>query len=430
MERSRETRTSTCADHERSAAQNSARCSRAAGLAATLASAAQRSPARRCERARSSLSVKDEGHLRLRQELRLDAYDEGPAHGVCRERSRSVRLQRQPDRQRPDHDLRALRQRSRRTAAGACRARAARAPSFKGTLTITGGTGRYAHAHGSGAFYGVFYRRSYAITVQTEGTLTTEVATLAAVAIRRRARARPGRAGEPRRRRGATATLSAAFTPLAARARPPPCRFAVSIDPPPVSGPLPTQRDRSQLPTRPGARHQRPRASKPATPRALATQGTERVPAGLEDGRRAARWWRCRSGQGSSTRPCISTSMRHPPATATCTSRSSRTAASPSSRRSCWPAVLLPGPPADHGPPDREPARARPTRRWSACGRASAAPLTYYERVHGRTVAYRPQGIGLPDSCPRGGWKLAARFTFIDGSASRARTAVRCPARH
>ncbi len=44
-------------------------------------------------------------------------------------------------------------------------------PSFKGTLTITSGSGRYTHAHGVGAFYGVFYRRSYAITVQTEGTL-------------------------------------------------------------------------------------------------------------------------------------------------------------------------------------------------------------------------------------------------------------------
>jgi hypothetical protein len=44
-------------------------------------------------------------------------------------------------------------------------------PSFKGTLTISGGSGRYLHAHGGGTLYGVFYRRSYAITVQTEGAL-------------------------------------------------------------------------------------------------------------------------------------------------------------------------------------------------------------------------------------------------------------------
>ena len=45
------------------------------------------------------------------------------------------------------------------------------APSFKGALAITSGSGRYSHAHGSGTLYGVFYRRSYAITVQTDGTL-------------------------------------------------------------------------------------------------------------------------------------------------------------------------------------------------------------------------------------------------------------------
>jgi hypothetical protein len=45
-------------------------------------------------------------------------------------------------------------------------------PSFKGTLTITGGTGRYAHAHGGGRLYGIFHRRSYGLVVQTQGTLT------------------------------------------------------------------------------------------------------------------------------------------------------------------------------------------------------------------------------------------------------------------
>jgi hypothetical protein len=56
--------------------------------------------------------------------------------------------------------------------------------------------------------------------------------------------------------------------------------------------------------------------------------------------------------------------------------------------------------------------------------------LTYYERVGSRNVAYHPPGVGLPRSCPRGGFSFAASFAFIDGSHSAARTAVPCPARH
>jgi hypothetical protein len=43
--------------------------------------------------------------------------------------------------------------------------------SFSGTLTITGGTGRYAHAHGHAGLYGVFNRRTYNLVVQTTGML-------------------------------------------------------------------------------------------------------------------------------------------------------------------------------------------------------------------------------------------------------------------
>jgi len=44
-------------------------------------------------------------------------------------------------------------------------------PSFRGALSLSGGAGHYAHAHGSGELYGVFYRRNYAMTVQTRGRL-------------------------------------------------------------------------------------------------------------------------------------------------------------------------------------------------------------------------------------------------------------------
>jgi phage gpG-like protein len=44
-------------------------------------------------------------------------------------------------------------------------------PSFAGHMTVTGGSGRYAHIHGSGTLYGVYNRRSYALTVQAVGKL-------------------------------------------------------------------------------------------------------------------------------------------------------------------------------------------------------------------------------------------------------------------
>jgi hypothetical protein len=41
--------------------------------------------------------------------------------------------------------------------------------SFSGTLTITGGSGRYVHANGHAGLYGVFDRRTYALEIQTTG---------------------------------------------------------------------------------------------------------------------------------------------------------------------------------------------------------------------------------------------------------------------
>jgi hypothetical protein len=53
--------------------------------------------------------------------------------------------------------------------------------------------------------------------------------------------------------------------------------------------------------------------------------------------------------------------------------------------------------------------------------------LTYYERVHGRTIAFRPRGIQLPKSCPAGGFPFAATFAFSDGTRKTARTSTPCP---
>jgi hypothetical protein len=53
--------------------------------------------------------------------------------------------------------------------------------------------------------------------------------------------------------------------------------------------------------------------------------------------------------------------------------------------------------------------------------------LTYYELVHGKSVAYHPAGIGLPPSCPRGGFRFGATFAFLDGRHASAHTRVPCP---
>ncbi len=43
--------------------------------------------------------------------------------------------------------------------------------SFGGSLKVTGGSGRYAHAHGSGNLFGAINRKTYALTVRTVGKL-------------------------------------------------------------------------------------------------------------------------------------------------------------------------------------------------------------------------------------------------------------------
>jgi hypothetical protein len=53
--------------------------------------------------------------------------------------------------------------------------------------------------------------------------------------------------------------------------------------------------------------------------------------------------------------------------------------------------------------------------------------LTYYETVRGRTVPYRPAGIGLPRTCPRGGFPFSSTFTFVGGTRRDATTRVACP---
>jgi hypothetical protein len=119
-----------------------------------------------------SLDVKDEGYLRLIKSSGSLLIDEGPAHGNIPGKVR-IRFVYDGD---PTvtaqiaiygHSGELLAH-----GAGHLSSPTSPSPSFQGALTITGGSGRYAHAHGKGQFFGVFYRRSYAITVQTQGMLS------------------------------------------------------------------------------------------------------------------------------------------------------------------------------------------------------------------------------------------------------------------
>jgi hypothetical protein len=53
--------------------------------------------------------------------------------------------------------------------------------------------------------------------------------------------------------------------------------------------------------------------------------------------------------------------------------------------------------------------------------------LTYYETRHGKSVAYRPRSVVLPNSCPRGGFRFSATFSFLDGTRAQAKQTIACP---
>ena len=55
------------------------------------------------------------------------------------------------------------------------------------------------------------------------------------------------------------------------------------------------------------------------------------------------------------------------------------------------------------------------------------AGITYRENVGGRIVSFRPRGILLPKSCPRGGFPFAVHLSFSDGSGAGSNAAVPCP---
>ena len=53
--------------------------------------------------------------------------------------------------------------------------------------------------------------------------------------------------------------------------------------------------------------------------------------------------------------------------------------------------------------------------------------VAYYRKVNGKRTLFHVKGIVLPPRCPHGGWPVASRFKFQDGSTVLATRSVPCP---
>jgi hypothetical protein len=117
------------------------------------------------------LSVRDEGHLRFVRSSGSQIIDEGAIGGTLRGSTR-VRFTYDGS---PSVGARFVIWGSGWSLGGYAAGRlsnpASTSPSFRGSLTLTSGSGRFAHAHGSGELFGVFNRRSYGLIVQAIGKL-------------------------------------------------------------------------------------------------------------------------------------------------------------------------------------------------------------------------------------------------------------------
>jgi hypothetical protein len=119
-----------------------------------------------------SLGVRDEGRLRYRSAASTSILDEGRLSGTIPGKGRVDFIYNGS----PNVTARFTIYADGGSIYGQARCRlhnpTSATPSFKGALQITGGSGRYADAHGSGQLYGVFYRRGYGLSVQAIGGLS------------------------------------------------------------------------------------------------------------------------------------------------------------------------------------------------------------------------------------------------------------------
>jgi hypothetical protein len=118
-----------------------------------------------------TVSVKDESHLKFVHSSGSMLVDEGPATGTIPGKTRVTFAYNGNPNVSAQIVIYGHAGRIYAHGGGRLSNPSSASPSFKGSLKITGGTGRYSHANGSGTLYGVFYRRSYGLVVQTEGSL-------------------------------------------------------------------------------------------------------------------------------------------------------------------------------------------------------------------------------------------------------------------
>jgi hypothetical protein len=153
-------------------AQTAVSCAVGLAAIATVCSASLAGPALASSaQSASTFRVKDEGQLHLTQSSGSTLYDEGSAHGSLAGTVK-VRFVYNGDPTLSAQITIVGRSGSiRAQGSGRLSNPTSSTPSFAGSATIVSGTGRYRAAHGTGKFYGVFYRRTFGLTVQTEGTI-------------------------------------------------------------------------------------------------------------------------------------------------------------------------------------------------------------------------------------------------------------------
>jgi hypothetical protein len=119
-----------------------------------------------------ALSVRDEGHLRFVAAQAQALIDAGALSGTLPGRARVRFIYNGSPNVTASFTIAARGG----TVSGSAHARLSNpsspTPSFRGALRVTGGSGRYAHARGSGELFGVFHRHGYGLIFQAIGRMT------------------------------------------------------------------------------------------------------------------------------------------------------------------------------------------------------------------------------------------------------------------